>query len=79
MVIWQRRTACKEAEVEDSDEENFKAFYIIIFSNAAKRETISHILDLITRSQHDGGAELLVRKTTTESEVRVCFMMSYFQ
>ncbi|GIY36096.1 anoctamin-10 [Caerostris extrusa] len=54
-----------------SDKENldvFKTLYILIFSQTASTETIFWLTDLLSRSQSNGGAELLIRVSNVESE-----------
>lgn len=79
MVVWQRKQASDKTESTEPDSalpDAFKAFYIIIFSTTAHAETVSWIIDLITRSQQLGGAELLVKVTKTETEVCIYFLFN---
>lgn len=72
MELFHRKHAEDKSEnVKPSD--NIKPFYIIIFSNGAKPETVSWIIDLLTRTQHEGGAELRVHVTHTAKEVNWVF------
>lgn len=66
MELFQRKKTSEETEFEKV--KNIKPLYIIIFSNEAKFETMSWIIDLLTRSQHEGGAELSVHVTKTMNE-----------
>ncbi|GFQ67316.1 anoctamin-10 [Trichonephila clavata] len=56
------------SDEKENDEDAFKTLYILIFSHKATKETIVWLTELLTRSQHDGGAELLIRITNVENE-----------
>lgn len=75
MVLWQRKIASEKGESENESalSDKVKTLYVIIFSNDTKAETVSWIINLLTRSQHDGGAELLVNVTRTETMVSKYF------
>ncbi|KAG8202152.1 hypothetical protein JTE90_010511 [Oedothorax gibbosus] len=52
----------------EKNETAFKGLYILIFSTSAEKETVEWIIDLLSRPQQEGGAELLVRVHEVESE-----------
>lgn len=68
MVLRERKPTAPDLESK-INETAFKGLYILIFSKTAAKETVEWIIDLLSRSQHDGGAELLVRVSEVEFEV----------
>ncbi|XP_054708647.1 anoctamin-10-like [Uloborus diversus] len=63
-----QRKVCPDRLEEVQEEDSFKALYVIIFSSSAHPDTVAYVLDLITRSQLEGGAELLTRTTHAGKE-----------
>lgn len=67
-MLRERKPTTSDTKSEKSDTA-FKGLYILIFSKTAAKETVEWIIDLLSRSQQDGGAELLVQVHEVESEV----------
>ncbi|GBN99586.1 hypothetical protein AVEN_213989-1, partial [Araneus ventricosus] len=68
MMLRERKKADDASLDKADDDDTFKAHYILIFPYNASKETVCWIIDLLSRSQRDGGAELLVRVSHIENE-----------
>ncbi|CAL1276359.1 unnamed protein product [Larinioides sclopetarius] len=67
-MLRERKKAGDASSDKAENDDTFKAHYILIFPSNASKETVRWIIDLLSRSQRDGGAELLVRVSHIENE-----------